>query len=522
MWTLTIIKAGTGSGIVTSNPPGINCGSDCSESYSRGTAVTLTVSPASGSTFAGWSGDCADGQSPTTDDRRCVATFNLVKYTLTANKAGSGSGTVTSNPTGINCGSDCTESYLSGSRVTLTASATSDSTFAGWSGACSGTAATCTVTMDQAKTVTATFNRMWTLTIIKAGTGSGIVTSNPPGINCGSDCSESYHSGTAVTLTVRPASGSIFAGWSGDCADGQNPTTADRRCVATFNLVTYTLTANKAGNGSGTVTSNPAGIACGSDCSQSYNSGTAVTLTARPASDSTFASWSGCNSTSGITCLVTVNQAKTVTATFNKVTYLLTVGKRGNGTGTVTSSPSGINCGGDCTHRYNHGTVVTLTATARSDSVFAGWQGACSGTARTCRVTLTQARTVMAAFTQKGYYLLTVSKAGTSSGTVTSSPTGINCGSDCDHSYRSGTRVRLTARAGSSAVFAGWSGACSGRSTTCQVTLSGTRAVTATFNRRSQAGAYEVPAWLIPLEGLPESGNPGESAIDLLPWESGW
>ncbi len=78
-------------------------------------------------------------------------------YTLTVSKAGTGNGTVTSSPAGISCGSDCSESYTSGTSVTLTASAASGSTFTGWSGVCSGTS-TCTVSMSAAKTVTATFN----------------------------------------------------------------------------------------------------------------------------------------------------------------------------------------------------------------------------------------------------------------------------------------------------------------------------------------------------------------------------
>ncbi len=76
-------------------------------------------------------------------------------YLLTVTKAGTGTGTVTG--TGINCGSDCTESYASGTNVPLTATPASGSTFAGWSGACSGTGA-CTVTMSAVKSVTATFN----------------------------------------------------------------------------------------------------------------------------------------------------------------------------------------------------------------------------------------------------------------------------------------------------------------------------------------------------------------------------
>jgi hypothetical protein len=77
-------------------------------------------------------------------------------YTLTTSKSGTG-GTLTSNPAGITCGSDCSESYASGTKVTLTATSSSGATFSGWSGACSGTATTCTVTMDAAQTVKATF-----------------------------------------------------------------------------------------------------------------------------------------------------------------------------------------------------------------------------------------------------------------------------------------------------------------------------------------------------------------------------
>ena len=75
-------------------------------------------------------------------------------YPLTVAKIGSG--TVTSKPPGINCGSDCREDYPSGTQVTLTASPAANSAFAGWSGACTGTGA-CKLTMDAAKDVTATF-----------------------------------------------------------------------------------------------------------------------------------------------------------------------------------------------------------------------------------------------------------------------------------------------------------------------------------------------------------------------------
>jgi len=82
---------------------------------------------------------------------------------LTVATAGTGSGTITSSPSGINCGSTCSASYTSGTSVTLTASAASGSTFAGWSGACTGTGA-CSLSMTAARSVTATFNTSGTST----------------------------------------------------------------------------------------------------------------------------------------------------------------------------------------------------------------------------------------------------------------------------------------------------------------------------------------------------------------------
>ena len=99
------------------------------------------------SSWSGWT--CADASFTTPPN--CT-------YSLAVTKSGTGSGTVTSGPAGINCGSDCSESYTSGTSVTLTASAASGSTFTGWSGeGCSG-AGTCTVSMTQNRNVTATFN----------------------------------------------------------------------------------------------------------------------------------------------------------------------------------------------------------------------------------------------------------------------------------------------------------------------------------------------------------------------------
>jgi hypothetical protein len=96
--------------------------------------------------------------------------------------------------------------------------------------------------------------------------------------------------------------------------------------------------------------------------------------------------------------VVAVNTSTTVTATFTANQVALTVNRNGSGTGTVTSSPAGINCGGDCSENYNVGTVVTLTATADAGSTFAGWSGGgCIGTGM-CTVMMSMATTVTATF----------------------------------------------------------------------------------------------------------------------------
>ena len=96
-----------------------------------------------------------------------------------------------------------------------------------------------------------------------------------------------------------------------------------------------------------------------------------------------------------------MDAAKNVTATFHLIaaTYVLTVDLSGGGTGTVTSSPAGINCGATCSASFTAGTVVTLTATPTPDSKHRGWRGACSGIgAVPCQVTLGAPKSVTAIF----------------------------------------------------------------------------------------------------------------------------
>jgi hypothetical protein len=485
-YQLTVSKSGNGSGTVSSNPAGIACGATCAANYNYNTSVTLSAVADTGSTFTGWSGEGCTGTGTcivTVNAVKSVtATFTLNQYQLSVNKGGTGSGTVSSNPAGIACGSTCAANYNYNTSVTLSAVADTGSTFTGWSGeGCTGTG-NCVVTVSAAKSVTANFTLLYLLTVNKSGAGSGTITSVPAGIDCGITCTHYYDFNTLVTLSAVAAPGSTFTGWSGEGCSGTGTCpatmTAARSVTANFTLNQYQLVVSKSGNGSGTVSSNPAGIVCGATCSANYNYNTSVTLSAVADTGSTFTGWSGEGCTGIGTCVVTVNAVKSVTAAFTLNQYQLSVIKSGTGSGIVISNPAGIACGATCATNFNYNTAVTLTATADIGTVFAGWSGqGCTGTGA-CVVTVSAAKSVTASFTL--LYLLTVNKSGTGSGTVTSVPAGIACGITCTHYYNFNTLVTLSATAVGS-TFTSWSGeGCTGTGN-CVVTMSAARSVTANF-----------------------------------------
>jgi hypothetical protein len=133
----------------------------------------------------------------------------------------SGPGTVTGP--GISCGADCTEDYALGTPISIAATPADGSQFTGWSGGCSGTAPTCELEMDESKSATATFAEIapeieYPLRVDPSGFGRVI----GEGIDCGSDCAESY-AGGSVRLSAIPETGWLFLEWKGDC-EGTDPT----------------------------------------------------------------------------------------------------------------------------------------------------------------------------------------------------------------------------------------------------------------------------------------------------------
>jgi uncharacterized repeat protein (TIGR02543 family) len=168
--------------------------------------------------------------------------------------------------------------------------------------------------MNGNKTIGATFTQLQrglTVNVV----GSGTVAKNPDKVE--------YNHGEVVQLTVTPAEGWTFSGWSGDLTGSANPASitmdANKSVTATFVEITYSLAVSKTGTGGGVVTSNPAGIDCGADCSKDYDQATPVILTATATPGSFLAGWIGCSRANGSTCEVVMDQDRNVEAMFSEI-----------------------------------------------------------------------------------------------------------------------------------------------------------------------------------------------------------
>jgi len=390
---LSILLQGDGLGRVTSNPGGIDCDPNCVKAFAEGQSLILIGTPAAGSAFAGFSGNdprCANSPLIMNTDLECIATFDLLpppSRFLEIILQGTGSGTISSTPLGLDCVVNCTGQFEQGSTVSLSAPPAAGSVFAGFSGddlRCGNAA----IVMDTDLQCFATFDLLptpsRTLKITLDGTGLGTITSNPLGIDCGLDCTALFDQDSAVVLNANPAPGSRFAGFSGDAAcTALSPLSltmiVDINCTATFEAIPPSprLSILLQGTGLGSVTSSPAGIDCGVTCSELFARGRGVTLTATPVAGSEFLAFSG-NACSGFSPLSLIVDADlTCIASFKAIapSPTLTILLQGTGGGTVTSSPGGINCGTTCTEVFAQGRRITLTATPAEGSIFARFTG---------------------------------------------------------------------------------------------------------------------------------------------------
>jgi hypothetical protein len=313
--------------------------------------------------------------------------------TLTVQKTGAG--TVTSSPGGIDCGQSCSTSFDDGATLNLTPTPALGYAFRGWSGCDSVSGNRCTVAVYADRSVTAKFVPQRTLSVQASGSGKAI--SYPVGIDCGQSCIATVDDGATVILYPGAAPGYAFRGWSGcDSVGSSNQCTVvmngDRTVSAQFSEP-RTLSVQKSGSGS--VSSSPAGIACGPSCGATVPEGTQFTLTPSAAPGYAFRGWSGCDSVAGDRCTITVNTDRTVSANF---VARRTLNVQKTGPGTVASVPAGIDCGSSCSTVVDDGTGLRLAATPARGYRFAGWSGCPAPSGSECELTLRANVTVTATF----------------------------------------------------------------------------------------------------------------------------
>jgi len=556
--TMTVVGLGDGDGEVTSGNqlgqwkgiPPIACAYDgetetqsgvCNDELSveEGLEATFLHAQAGpGSEFAGWIVEkggpiksgcgldvegkpqsyCGPGAFPGQKPKFEVAAIfaaSEAESTLTVTKQGTGTGTVKSAPAGIDCGSECEADFPVNELVTLTATADPGSEINAWTaGTCiEETEDTCTVRMDKAREVKATFAsqaQTFQLTLTPEGTGTGTVTSEPAGINCGATCSHSFSAGEEVTLSAEAAVGSEFSGWSGCDSEPEGKCkvtmSAAREVKASFGEeegppsgppLTLDVEA-----GEGTVVSNPAGLECTgaapkSCTTESIAEGEEVTLTASPAPGYALLSWKHCDSggVNGRQCTIHLDEAKEVGVRFAKVWAL--EGSKSGGPGILSTSPSAVSCGYGCeasTGFYRSGSVTVNQKPAKHFHFVeftngSGSASVCNGhdEAEGCTFTIAEDSAIEEVYAEDAKHTLTLSKEGGGQGLIKSKPANVNCGYACASAkagFYASESPEVTVTLGKGTTQVTWTsgaGTCVEHATSCTVPMSSDQELVAKF-----------------------------------------
>ena len=288
---------------------------------------------------------------------------------LNVSLAGAGMGIVTGS--GINCGSVCMRSYTNNASVTLIAAPTAGSSFAGWSGACTNSSGPCSVTMDGARSVTATF---------VSGVANFVSLEQPT-----YSVAEGNEGITELSVPIvlsRPSPGSVVVHYTVRSGTANVGTLYD---------------ADVGGSTAGNITFEPGQtkatarvkFAILGDYVSENDEYFYVDFDSIPVKSSD---------------VYFLNYASKLTATVYILnddpapgsTFALSVTKGGAGSGTVVGP--GIDCGNDCSETFASGTSITLTATPASGAIFKGWSGACTNITGPCTVQMTAAKSVSADF----------------------------------------------------------------------------------------------------------------------------
>jgi hypothetical protein len=371
--TLSVYFLGFGTGRITSSPQGIDCDKPCSASFPSGTTVTLTATPALGSSILRWPPRvCREQGNGTLPPNGPTCTFTLSDAisvyvyfepapTLNVYFLGTGSGRITSSPAGIDCDQPCKASFPHGTKVTLTAVPKAGASILRWSpGACQEQGnkltpyarSTCTFVLDDNQSIYVYFSPAPTLFLYI--TGRGQVRSSPAGIACSESCKASFPSRAKVVLTATPAAGWRIDSWSDGCREQGKKLNSYHGKACTL-VMDAEKTANisfvkpprldpgekpvppqppppssmrpnigvvVSVSGNGRVVSSTTGtqqIDCGSGtfrCSSELSAGTRLSLRAIPSPGFVFTRWDDACSGQPKTCVTRAASTKRVTARF--------------------------------------------------------------------------------------------------------------------------------------------------------------------------------------------------------------
>jgi len=443
------------------------------------TVVQLTAIPYEEYYFSGWSGDLTGSANPDTvimdSDKDIIAQFDLITYTLSLSKAGNGEGQVRVNGTLQNL--PYQEAFIPGDSVELEAVSGMHSEFSGWSGDLTGSANPDTVVIDGNKDVAVNFELVtYTLSISKVGNGEGQVRVNGTLQNL--PYQEDYTAGDSVELEAVSGIHSEFSDWSGDLAGSTNPDTVvmdgNKDVAPNFELVTYTLSISKAGNGEGQVRVN--GTLHNLPYQEDYTALDSVELEAVPGTHSVFIGWSGdlAGSTNPDTVVMEGNKDGAVH--FELVTYTLSLSKAGNGEGQVRVKGTLQNL--PYQKDYTAGDNIELEAVPGMHSEFTGWSGDLTGSVNPDTVVMNGNKDVAANF-ELVTYTLSLSKAGNGEGQVRVKGTLQNL--PYQETFTAGDSIELEAVPGIHSEFTGWSGDLTGSVNPDTVVMNGNKDVAANF-----------------------------------------
>lgn len=501
-------------------------GTTCSTSVVAGSTLTVQQAAASGYFFNQWAGSCSgnlDWCAVYLTSSKTVTADYVTAGTATLQITVTGGGTVSGAGVSCTAGSTCTAQEPANGKFTLSATPDSGYAFDSWSGACAGNQPTCTVDMSSADSTTgtlavgATFLQVVPvlLTVDGAGSVSGA------GMSCGpgpTTCNGNVRPNSTIEFTATPTTDGAGVSWIGcTTASGTICTvevgTDPVAVSATFAGGTtgggssVQLTVTVTGNGYVTSTSSTGpSIYCtaagGSGCTANVPQNTSISLRAVTGSGATtdFQGWTGaCTSGLSTSCTLLMSTAKSTTASFagTSATYNLTAAITGSGSVTGSGLKCSFTGSSGCTSPQPAAARVSISATPNPGYTFTSWGGACTGTSPTCTVSMTAAESVTATFQSEAPASDTLTLSLTGAGTVTAGTK--KCTSTakkpatCIQTVDDGTALSLKATPARGYAFAGWTGACTGKKTTCVLLPHASVSVSATFRALPIAAGAKKP-----------------------------